>query len=83
MKASLTALLFVALLQGEESVARISVADAKKAADANAVLLLDVRDASSYAAGHIAGALSMPEADLKKYVPRLKSEKRPIVAYCS
>ena len=44
----------------EASVPRISLADFKKAFDAKAVVILDVRDAASYAAGHIPGAILVP-----------------------
>jgi rhodanese-related sulfurtransferase len=75
--------LFAALLQGEEAVARIDVAELKKALDTKAVLLIDVRDGAAYAAGHIAGAVSIAERDLEKQAARLRAEKRPIVTYCA
>jgi len=65
------------------SVPRISLADFKKAFDARAVVILDVRDASSYAAGHIPGAILVPLEDLAKKAPELKASKKAIVAYCA
>ena len=62
---------------------RISLADFKKAFDAKAVVILDVRDASSYAAGHIPGAILVPLEALAKSVPGLKTAKKPIVTYCA
>jgi rhodanese-related sulfurtransferase len=49
------------------------------------VLVVDVRDAQSYANGHIAGAINIPLGDEEQaaHLTRLKAEKRPIVAYCA
>ncbi len=62
---------------------RISQADFKKGLAANSILVLDVRDAVSYANGHIPGAVSMPLDEVKKHVAELKAERRPIVTYCA
>jgi predicted sulfurtransferase len=62
---------------------RIPLIEFKKLVDADAVLVIDVRDAESYASGHIPGALLVPLEDLEKQVPRLKASKKPIVAYCA
>jgi 3-mercaptopyruvate sulfurtransferase SseA len=67
----------------EASVPRMSLADFKKALDAGQILVLDVRDAQSYANGHVPGAISVPLADLEKRAPELKASKKPIVAYCA
>jgi rhodanese-related sulfurtransferase len=45
------------------------------------VVVLDVRPPQEYAAGHIAGALSVPLAELERRLARLPRTKR-IVAYC-
>ena len=45
-------------------VARVSPADAKAAFDSGSAVFVDVRDAASYAQGHIPGALSIPLAEL-------------------
>lgn len=45
------------------------------------VVVLDVRPAEEYAAGHIAGARSMPLAELKRRLDELPRSKK-IVAYC-
>ena len=66
----------------ETAVPRISVADLKKAADAGRVLILDVRDASSYAEGHLPGAVNLPLETLQQKAATLKAAKTPIVAYC-
>jgi 3-mercaptopyruvate sulfurtransferase SseA len=67
----------------QSSPPRISLADLKKAFDAKAVVILDVRDASSYAAGHIPGAILVPLEALATHVPALKAAKKPIVTYCA
>jgi ArsR family transcriptional regulator len=68
---------------GDSSVPRISQADFKKALAAGEVLVLDVRDAQSYAMGHIPGAINVPLSDLQKKAPELKAAKKTIVAYCA
>jgi len=67
----------------ESSVPRISVANLKTAADAGQVLIVDVRDASWYAEGHLPGAISIPLAELEQKLATLKAAKKPIVAYCA
>ena len=64
-------------------VPRISLADFKQALDAGRVVTLDVRDADSYAAGHIPGALLFPLSEVTQKAALLKGEKRTIVAYCA
>ena len=67
----------------ETAVPRISVADLKKAADTGQVLILDVRDAGSYAEGHLPGAINIPLDALQQKLATLKAAKKPIVAYCA
>ena len=67
----------------ESSVPRISAADLKKAAAAGQVLIVDVRDARSYADGHIPGAINVTLTDLQAQAAALKREKKGIVTYCS
>ena len=45
------------------------------------VILLDVRPAEEYGAGHIPGARSVPLAELRAHLRQL-SKRREIVAYC-
>jgi rhodanese-related sulfurtransferase len=45
------------------------------------IVVLDVRPPAEYAAGHIAGAVSMPLAELEKRLKELPSGRR-VVAYC-
>lgn len=47
----------------------------------NTLVVLDTRPASEYAAGHIAGALSVPVDDLQRQPRQLPKEKE-YVAYC-
>lgn len=48
-----------------------------------AVLVLDVREAEAYEAGHIPGARLVPLGDLSTHLEALLREARPIVAYCT
>jgi len=50
-------------------------------ARARDVVVLDVRPPDEYVAGHIAGALSMPLAEIERHLRQLPRGKR-IVAYC-
>lgn len=45
------------------------------------VTIVDVRPREEYVAGHIPGALSIPVAELKRYVGKLPRSKE-VVAYC-
>jgi len=67
----------------ETAVPRISVADLEKAAAADRVLILDVRDAGSYAQGHLPGAINVPLEELQQKLATLRAAKTPIVAYCA
>jgi rhodanese-related sulfurtransferase len=64
---------------------RISMDEFKKMHAHDRVLVLDVRGADAYAAGHIPGARSMPLATLADpaVVARLKGTTKPIVTYCA
>jgi rhodanese-related sulfurtransferase len=68
--------------QSEADVPRITSAELQKARAAARVLVIDVRGDTAYQAGHIAGAVSIPESALPAHVERLKAEKRTIVTYC-
>ncbi len=65
-----------------KGVPRVSIADARERIDRGAVLVIDVRDADSYIASHIPGALQIPLARIEgevNYLPRTK----PILTYCT
>ena len=72
------------------TVPRISQAAFKRLVAAHNVVIVDTRDADSYAAGHIPGAVLLPLDGLPSFprqydavVATLKAAHRPIVAYCA
>ncbi len=71
---------FAAKLRAEKQKVDV-VAKVKKEAGAGDFLLLDVRTREAYADGHIAGALSVPLADVAKVAPTLPRDKE-LVTYC-
>jgi SAM-dependent methyltransferase len=62
---------------------RISQEEFAALVGAHAVLILDVRGADAYEAGHIPGARLVPLRDLADHLDWLLSETRRIVAYCT
>lgn len=64
---------------------RITIEQFKREAAAGKVLVLDVRDPTSYRNGHLPGAVLMTPEELSTPagIAKLKGEKRLIVAYCS
>jgi ubiquinone/menaquinone biosynthesis C-methylase UbiE len=64
---------------------RIGVEEFKRLAAAGQVLVLDVRDAGSYAKGHLPGAALLTPEDIAgtNAAERLHRERRAIVTYCS
>lgn len=68
----------------EAQVPRISVSDAKAALDSGAAILVDVRSADSYAAGHAVGAMSIPLGNFETKIDSLSLEKSQwIITYCT
>jgi rhodanese-related sulfurtransferase/predicted transcriptional regulator len=63
---------------GPEAVSRQDLAARVRAGD---VVVVDVRPAPEYAAGHIAGARSVPVAELTKHLRALPKDT-DVVAYC-
>jgi rhodanese-related sulfurtransferase len=63
------------------TVPRVRIDEVKK--DFDKVLVIDVRSADAYRAGHIAGAISVPSSALSTSLPKLKAAKKPIVTYCA
>lgn len=63
-------------------VPRISVGDTKIKMDRGEAIVVDVRSKSSYDASHIAGAISIPEAEINSRLSELPSGKE-IVLYCT
>lgn len=64
------------------NVPRIEQEDLLNHFKAGDVTIIDVRDADSYMAGHIPGALHIPLARVEGEVPYLPKSK-PIVTYCT
>jgi len=61
---------------------RISLADAKKAYDDGAAVIVDVRDVNAYKQERIKGALNIPIADIAANIAKLPKDKK-IIVYCS
>jgi len=61
---------------------RVSIADAKLAFDANSAVFLDVRDADSFAAGHIPGSVNIPLSSLATGLSNLDPAAW-IITYCT
>lgn len=61
---------------------RMSAADAKKAVDAGKAVILDVRAAQAYQAGHIAGSINIPLNELAARHKELPRDKQ-VIAYCT
>jgi DNA-binding transcriptional ArsR family regulator len=64
-----------------DGVERLSAAELEHRVATGSVVVLDVRPAPEYRAGHIRGALSAPMSALDALVPKLP-RRREIVAYC-
>ena len=63
---------------------RMPMADFRRLLATNDVVVIDVRSADSYAAGHIPGALSIPEETITAALAeKLKKMGKPIATYCS
>jgi len=70
--------------QTEDQVPRINVEDAKAALDSGQAILVDVRSADSYAAGHAIGAISIPLDNFENNIDSLSLEKGQwIITYCT
>ena len=68
----------------EADVPRITVEDAKAAVDGSEAVIVDVRSAESFAAGHIAGAISIPLAEFETNIGNIALEKDQwIITYCT
>ncbi len=63
-------------------VQRVSLADSKAAFDDGRAIFLDVRDSSSYTAGHIPGALLIPISELPNRMNELDTNAC-IIPYCT
>ncbi len=61
---------------------RVSLADAKAAYDARKAVFVDARSGTSYSAGHIPGALSIPVDQLTNRLSELNKNDW-IITYCT
>jgi rhodanese-related sulfurtransferase len=59
----------------------VSMSELLERARSDEVVILDTRPATEYEAGHIAGAISVPVADLRRRLKELPKDKQ-YVAYC-
>jgi DNA-binding transcriptional ArsR family regulator len=66
---------------GDRSGEPVSMPELLKRARSADVVILDARPANEYEAGHIAGAISVPVADLRRRLKELPKTKE-YVAYC-
>jgi 3-mercaptopyruvate sulfurtransferase SseA len=63
-------------------VQRVTLEESKAAFENGEAIFLDVRSASSYAASHIPGALSIPLAELQSRIGELNPDQW-IITYCT
>jgi hypothetical protein len=61
---------------------RVSLEKARQAFDEKTAIFVDVRNAETYAADHIPGALSIPVTDLQSRLNELKTSDW-IITYCT
>jgi len=61
---------------------RISLVNSKSAFDAGTAIFLDVRDAESFAASHLPGAINIPTAELSSRLSELDPDQW-YVTYCT
>lgn len=64
------------------AIARVSAEDLREQMNSGNVVVIDVRDATSWASGHIAGAIHMPFATVDAQLDTLPKGKA-IVTYCT
>ena len=74
---------FVELRFRKKGALAISPADAVDLMNKGGILVLDVRDAKEYEAGHIINARSIPAADLQGKLDTFKKHReKPVLVYC-
>src|SRR5262245_9696956 len=62
---------------------RVDWATFKPKYDAKQIVVVDVRDTTSYETGHIPGARSIPLPDIEREINNLTKITKPIVVYCA
>jgi rhodanese-related sulfurtransferase len=65
-----------------DGVERITTAELRDALEKGTAVVIDVRSPESYKAGHIRGAINIPEPEIAKRKDELPRDKK-IVFYCS
>ena len=77
------ALLWPMLNRGASGVANLSAAEAVLMLNRGKPLILDVRDATEFASGHIQGAKNIPIADLPNRLKEVEKFKdKPVLVHC-
>lgn len=68
-------------LHSKDSLEPLSVSDLRERMRSGLVTIVDVRPKEEYAAGHLAGAINIPLADMEKNSSKLPRD-REVIAYC-
>jgi rhodanese-related sulfurtransferase len=68
-------------LDAQDDLEPVTLGELRKLVRDGGVTVIDVRPRDEYEAGHIAGALSIPVADLKQRLRELP-KRREVIAYC-
>ena len=77
------ALLWPLLNRGASGVANVSATEAVMLMSRSKPLILDVRDATEFAAGHIQGAKNIPLAELGSRIKEIEKFKdKPVLVHC-
>jgi len=66
----------------EPGIERVTLAEAKSAFDGQSALFLDVRDAASFASGHIPGSINIPYGEIESRASELDPNQW-IITYCT
>lgn len=69
--------------QAVRNVSRISIDELKVLMEQKAVLVIDVREADSFAKGRITGAVNVDYTLILQQAEKFMGEKRTIVTYCA
>jgi len=68
----------------EADVPRVAVEEAKAALNSGEAVIVDIRSAESYAAGHATGAINIPLAEFESNIENLPFKKDQwIITYCT
>ena len=67
---------------GSDGIRRITLEAARKAIEKGTAVIVDVRSAEAYKAGHVTGALWIPVGDISMHTKQLPRSKM-IITYCS